>query len=497
MKISSVNLKWARPGQWVARGTCILAATVFLAVLVPGRGADALDLFSDEPALDDGFVRVGSWNLRHINLEDGADGFLPGSTREQDFEILTATFAKAITDLRLDLLAVVEHQPRSGQPDRLLQVRDHLNNNTGTTWGVDQTAIPYDNPGGQFSGLQLGLLWNPSKITIDTNADKLLSELRQPRDAAGNLTERTMRIPWLVPVKAGHLEFDLLVVHLKSGGEAPQAAEVDALQRFITTRQSTSTARHLIFCGDWNIRPDQAEGRARLQKLRATVQGNALMRILTVESMGLTLSEWEALGSVGANTPIAKLLPASHYNDAFLDTLLDHLAISKTLSEVFDHPIQVTLADGKTDLRPGISIPTPLIAEADYRKLTDHLPVVLTLRTSTASPGPTPASELQIVSALPNPAGDDVQDEEVHVRNPGGGNISLTNWKITDAGGTQFWNLTASDGSVGTGTKTIKRNGRPMSLNNDGDTIVLISPSGAVVDRKSYGNAGSGVVIHF
>ena len=67
-----------------------------------------IDLFPDVPALGSGFIRIGSWNLRHINLESGAEDYLPGNKEDEDFAILIATFGKAITDLGLDLVAIVE-----------------------------------------------------------------------------------------------------------------------------------------------------------------------------------------------------------------------------------------------------------------------------------------------------------------------------------------------------------------------------------------------------
>jgi hypothetical protein len=134
---------------------------------------------------------------------------------------------------------------------------------------ADQTNIEYDDPSDPFGNLQMGLLWNSTRVTVDPTADQLLQQLRQPRDVSGTLTQKRMRIPWLVPVRAGALEFDLLIVHLKSGGDPPQAAEVEALKTFIVARQSAPNARHLIVLGDWNIRPDQATGRARLRQMMA------------------------------------------------------------------------------------------------------------------------------------------------------------------------------------------------------------------------------------
>ncbi len=484
-------------------GWCL--TVFFLAALVSilataGQAQEPIDVFPDSPALAAGFVRLCSWNLRHINLEEQARTFLPGANDTEDFAILIATFAKALQDLGCDLTAVIEVQPRVNEPNRLNQIRDRLNGATGGPWQADQTDIEYDDPTNPFGNLQLGLLWNNSKITIDPAADQLLHELRQPRDSNGTLTEKRMRVPWLVPIRAGSLDVDVLIVHLKSGGDAPQAAEVDALKTFVTARQSQPTPRHLVVLGDWNIRPDQSTGRSRLRKMMAPTTGGNLMRVLTVEEVAPRLDAWDTIDGVPFDTPLARTLPFSHFNATTLDTLLDHIAISRTLEEVYDHPIRVQLANGTSDLRPGIQIAVPMILEEEYRNLTDHLPVVLTLRTTATAP-PTPpltTGGLRIVAALPNPHGDDRELEEVHVTNSGTIAVSLPGWRITNAEGQQSWMLTAQDGTVAPGqTMIVVRRGRSMSLRNSGDSIVLINPSGQIVDTRSYGNAPSGKLFRF
>ena len=323
----------------------LFVVPLILCLLLGGVGSaqEALDLFADNPALAPGYIRLCSWNLRHINLEEEARTFLPGATDSEDFAILIATFAKAIQDLGCELTAVVEVQPRVNEPDRLRQIRDRLNGPTGGPWQADETEIEYDGPATPFGNLQLGLLWNSTKVTVDPAADQLLHELRQPRDASGTLTEKRMRVPWLVPAKAGALEFDLLIIHLKSGGEAPQAAEVEALKTYITTRQSVPAPRHLIVLGDWNILPDEPTGRSRLRKMMAPAPGGNLMRIVTVEDLPPRLDGWDAVDGVPFDSPLARTLPFTHFNATSLDTLLDHIAVSKTLSEVYDHPIRVQL----------------------------------------------------------------------------------------------------------------------------------------------------------
>ena len=475
-------------------GRALVAALVGWIFSSPALAQTPLDLFTDVPTLGQDYVRIGAWNLRHINLESGADAFLPGADEQTDFQILTATFGKAIVDLGMDLVAIVEHQPRANEPNRLHEIRDWLNANSGTAWSVDETAIEYEDPSNPFGNLQFGLLWKISRVTIDPTSDQLLLSLRQPRDANGQLENKNMRAPWLVPVTVGNLSFDLMVLHLKSGGEFPQADEVEALEDFVEARQTAANPRHLIIVGDWNIRPDQSTGRFRLRRMMA----DGLMRVLTVEELPPSLDDWERLGSIGPASAVADIVPFTHFNRDFLDTFLDHIAISSTLDEIFDHPISVDLASGGMDLRPGVRVARPRIPEEDYLKLTDHLPVILTLRTNVAgTPGLTPAAGLRIVGALPNPPGDDIQFEQVHVRNTGSQAVTLAGWKIQDAAGGS-WLLDSADGSAQPGqTVTIVRRGRPMFLNNNGDTIMLFNPQGQAVDSQIYGQVTSGQFVSF
>lgn len=463
--------------------------------------AQAIDLFPDVPKLTSDFIRIGSWNLRHINVEGDADDFLPGSTEEEDFGILIKTFAKAIGDLGLDIVAISEHQPRSGEPNRLLQLRDELNSGAPGPWQADESQIEYDDPDNPFGNLQLAVLWNTDKVSIDPNQNRLLTELRRPRDEDGTLENRRMRAPWLIQVQTGSLTFDLVILHLKSGGSFPQQQEVNALEGFIREHQST-TGRNLIIAGDWNIRPDRSQGRDRLNQMMSHSASSRLMKVLTVEFIEPKLAGWVSLDErnlLRHDDAVARLVPFSHFNLRSIDTFLDHIAISQGLFEIFDHPVAVTLADSTTDLRPGIRVALPAIPEEDYHKLTDHLPVVFTLRTTEAGGAVSDTLDgLRIIAAIPNPFGEDRQFEEVHLRNFGSEAISLQGWKIGDATGNSFWVLTASDGVVQPGQLVrVMRNGRNMALNNTGDTIVLIDPTGARVDEKSYGEASSGKVFHF
>ena len=139
-----------------------------------------------------------------------------------------------------------------------------------------------------------------------------------------------------------------------------------------------------------------------------------------------------------------------------------------------------------------------MLSESQFRFLTDHLPIVLTLRTTSAAPSSGGiALGLRIVAAIPNPAGNDADGEEVWLRNDGTAAIELEGWRIEDDDG-GAWDLTPADGIANPGeTVRVVRDRRPMHLNNGGDTILLVGPDAGPVDERSYGRVTSGEIIHF
>jgi hypothetical protein len=98
--------------------------------------------------------------------------------------------------------------------------------------------------------------------------------------------------------------------------------------------------------------------------------------------------------------------------------------------------------------------------------------------------------KIQIVSLVPDPAGDDFSEERATIANNGTSTINLTGWKLRDLADNS-WALDGL-GALGAGKQaTIKRssipNGAtPMTLNNGGDTVELVAPDGTVVQTVEY-----------
>ena len=129
---------------------------------------------------------------------------------------------------------------------------------------------------------------------------------------------------------------------------------------------------------------------------------------------------------------------------------------------------------------------------------TDHRPVLATL---TFGDGPIiiepPVSSLKIIELFPNPVGGssaEMISETVTIANFSGNDVSLSGWQLRDSANTT-WSLF---GTLGSEQKIeFRRNGQPMALNNSGDTIELINPTGTTVDEVTYFSSTEGEAIIF
>lgn len=101
------------------------------------------------------------------------------------------------------------------------------------------------------------------------------------------------------------------------------------------------------------------------------------------------------------------------------------------------------------------------------------------------------SSSVVIESLLPNPAGSDTDAEEVVIKNKGAAPTPITGWRLQDRSGLT-WPLVGDVTLAANESRMLRRNGRPMSLNNGGDEISLIDSSGVVRDRFEYDASAEG-----
>ncbi|QGJ71925.1 Hypothetical protein PBC10988_36380 [Planctomycetales bacterium 10988] len=98
------------------------------------------------------------------------------------------------------------------------------------------------------------------------------------------------------------------------------------------------------------------------------------------------------------------------------------------------------------------------------------------------------SQSVRMVKILANPSGDEEQDEAILLKNESSEPVSLVGWTVQDARGDR-WQL-AGLGTLAPGeSKTIRRSGQPMSLNNREEVVELIHPSGVVMQTFDYINA--------
>ncbi len=118
-----------------------------------------------------------------------------------------------------------------------------------------------------------------------------------------------------------------------------------------------------------------------------------------------------------------------------------------------------------------------------------------TFSVKSVTPAPTAPASVVIARLLPDPvAGPDRTAEWVTLRNTGTGSVALGAWFLRDAG-ERVWSLASLGTLAGGNAATITREGMAMSLDNDGDTVVLIDGAGKVIDSVTYSASQPGVEI--
>lgn len=107
-------------------------------------------------------------------------------------------------------------------------------------------------------------------------------------------------------------------------------------------------------------------------------------------------------------------------------------------------------------------------------------------------PSPVTVARIRIAELLPNPSGDEFQNEQITLHNEGGTQVSLSGWQLRDASGNS-WVLI---GTLNPGQRIVfPRNRQAMSLNNDGDLVQLFDATGELVDSGHYQRASEGQTV--
>lgn len=152
----------------------------------------------------------------------------------------------------------------------------------------------------------------------------------------------------------------------------------------------------------------------------------------------------------------------------------------------------VQIADPQTTDSDGTILITVNAATNNYTLAYGTTTRMFVVKTPAA--GPVVSSSTVVISSLlPNPVGADEQAEAIAIKNKGTVAVSLVGWTLQDRSGAT-WNL---NGSISAGaSRTFKRNGQAMSLNNAGDEIALLDGADLERDRFMYTASSEGSVIN-
>ncbi|MFH1509252.1 MAG: lamin tail domain-containing protein [bacterium] len=97
------------------------------------------------------------------------------------------------------------------------------------------------------------------------------------------------------------------------------------------------------------------------------------------------------------------------------------------------------------------------------------------------------ANNLEITEFLPNPEGDDTQNEWIEIYNPTSTNINLAGFFIDDKdGGSRAYEVEEEQIIESGSYKIISRSESKIALNNDGDSVRLLSTKEELIEEISY-----------
>lgn len=106
---------------------------------------------------------------------------------------------------------------------------------------------------------------------------------------------------------------------------------------------------------------------------------------------------------------------------------------------------------------------------------------------------PTYSDALVINEFLPDPAGADTTAEFIELFNTGSESVNLAGWKLDDAdGGSAAYTIPASTMIRGGAFMSFSRSETKIALNNEGDTVRLLAPTGTVKATATFGASDEG-----
>ncbi|MCC7292121.1 MAG: lamin tail domain-containing protein [Phycisphaerales bacterium] len=297
---------------------------------------------------------------------------------------------------------------------------------------------------------------------------------RDERKGVSGAVEKSVSKHYIARINAGDLKISFIGLHLlaipnHTGRQFERQAQADAIRSMAVEEQRAG--RLLVIWGDFNDYDGADEARDHVNSTPIT---DVLARIRAMSSD----DPMDDLVNVAAFVP-KPMRYTAHYDedrDGQVDaprelTSIDHILVSPSLASRIES--------------------VQMRHEHDPLRVSDHFPIMAEFRlTDVGPPAPTPPSTppatVRIIALVPNPSGDEEQNERVLLRNLSPAPVRLEGWTLTDESGAK-WSLSGS--LAGGQTREVRRAGQAMAMNNHGDTILLFC-GGQLVQTVQYGRVG-------
>ncbi len=315
-----------------------------------------------------------------------------------------------------------------------------------------------------YTGQDVGLL-----TRIDPDAGYLERDERkgQSEDVFKSVSKH-----YFTTLEAGTTRIFLLGLHFISrpadeSRMLPREAQADAIRSMVAELKCVEC--EVIVLGDFNDYDGSAES---LDHIDSTPISEVL----------------EIVKAIGTD-PSDDLINAA----AFLDKSDRYTSFwDKNNNDQVDFPNELTSIDHILLSRGLITRVAAVAVDHDFDpvEVSDHFPLMVTLDLSDSPVNPA----VRIASLLPNPSGDERINEYVVLRNDGTHAVDLAGWTLKDRSA-KTWALDEWGILLPGRELTILRNGQAMSLNNGGDTIVLLDSAGNVWHTVVYGRVAEGQIV--
>ena len=304
-------------------------------------------------------------------------------------------------------------------------------------------------------------------VGLLTRIDLVSGPRRDERKGRSGNVSKGVSKHYIAELNVDDLKLGLIGIHLlarpnSESRRRPREAQAAAISRM--ARDLVAQGRQVIVWGDFN-----------------DYDGNVLDHVdsAPISDVLVWIKDMDHANPDDDLVNVAQFVPkamrfTSHWDqddDDHVDephelTSIDHILVSPTLIE------RIESVEFPHDYNPV--------------EVSDHYPIVVRFRTGgTEDFG---GAFVRLTELLPNPEGDDDENETATLKNLGTQAVSLTGWSLRDRAGAE-WDLSGL-GTLAPGvTAVIRRAGQSMALNNDGDTIELIDGQGLVLQTVVYAEA--------